>query len=71
METTATTTGVLEKRMRAIALLAEDINEMFTENSLSVEQKYNETVYFLNEMLRNASGLADQEEEIMTYEWWK
>lgn len=62
------TTAILEKRMRTIALLAEDISQMYTQDFLSIEQRYHETICFINEILRSATGLADQDEEILPYE---
>jgi hypothetical protein len=70
MDTTLAT-EVLEKRMRSIALLAEDINDMYREGTLSIKQKYEESLFFIHEMLRSVTGLTDQDEEVMTYEWWK
>jgi hypothetical protein len=54
--------NILEKRIRMINLLAEDINEMYIDTELSIEDKYRETIYFLNEMFRSATGLADSVE---------
>jgi hypothetical protein len=57
--------------MRAINLLAEDINAMYEETSLSLESKYHETLCFLNEMIRAATGLAYLEDEVMSYGCWE
>ncbi len=66
-----TTNEILERRIRAINLLAENINEVYEETALSVEQKYHDTISVVNEMIRNASGLADLEEEAMMYGCWE
>ncbi len=58
---------ILEKRMRAINLLEENINETYTATALTAEQEYCETICFVNETLCSASGLADLEEETMAY----
>jgi len=65
-----TTNEIIVKRMRLINQLAEDINEI-NDEALPVEKKYRETMYFVGEILRTATGLADLEEEIMTYGVWQ
>lgn len=67
----AITNEILEKRIKAINLLAENINELYEEEALTVKQKYHDTISFVNEMIRNASGLADLEEEAMMYGYWE
>ncbi len=58
---------ILEKRTRAINLLTENINETYTATALTAEQEYCKTICFVNEMLCNASDLAELEEEPMAY----
>lgn len=63
------TNEVIAKRIRVINQIAKDINEMHDE-PLPMQGKYHEMMYFICEMLRAATGLADLEEEAMTYGNW-
>jgi hypothetical protein len=63
------TNEIIEKRMRTINQLAIDIAEINEEQLPSIS-KYHDMMYFVNEMLRAATGLTDLEAE-MTYGSWE
>ncbi len=60
---------VMAKRISVISQLAEDIAEI-NDEQLPMQSKYHDMMYFVCEMLRTASGLADLEEELV-YGYWK